>query len=162
MSVRIEDHDHGWEAMQRLLAEIGEMEVVVGIHADEASEIKVRAAANEYGTARIPERSFLRSTFDEQAGKLREAANRTINLILSGKYPVDTGLGRFGQFAESLVRSKVESNIPPPNAPATVKAKARQYKGKKRQAVIAGNKTLIDTGAMLQAIRYSVRRRGTT
>jgi hypothetical protein len=44
---------------------------------------------------------------------------------------------------EEAIKGKIKSNIPPPNSPATLVLKE-------------GNRTLIDTGLMLNSIEYEV------
>lgn len=103
---------------------------------------------NEFGTDKIPQRSFLRSTYDEQINKWRRFIETTIKSIL--KLDVAAPVkewDKLGHLAVGKVRQKLSSNIPPPNAPATVKKKGE------------GKTTLFDTGALLKAITYEVRRR---
>lgn len=169
---RVKDVDRGWKRIEAAINELEGLEVVVGIQSDEAGpetgfNMAALAATHEFGTdragksrkVRIPERSFLRSTFDEKRAEIEHAAQRTIALILDGRHTVQGGLGRFGQFVQLQIKAKVRSNIGPPNAISTIQRKIR---GKKARARALANKTLIDTGRMLGSITYAIRPKGTT
>jgi hypothetical protein len=166
----VRDVDRGWREIKRLIAELDDTEVVAGLMVGEGgadAELLEYAAANEFGAragrgrrVTIPERSFIRSTFDENEGAFTEAARRTVRLILDGQRSIHAGMSRLGAFVQAKIQAKIRSNLPPPNAPATIEAKIpRSAKGAKRRRAIAGNKTLIHTGRMLGAVTFVVRPR---
>lgn len=93
----------------------------------------------------IPERSFLRATFDQERGNIEIASQRTLDLILEGKYDVMTGLGRFGAFVQSRVQQKIQSTHSPANAPLTIRLKGSAH-------------PLISTGRFKNSIRYIIRK----
>ena len=100
----------------------------------------------------IPERSFLRKTADVNRVKIRDAGVRLVTKAAQnledgtlGPDGIDQMLGKWGAFTEGLVKRTVQKGVPPPNAPATIRAK--------RSA-----KPLIDTGQLVQSIRYGVKR----
>lgn len=99
---------------------------------------------NEYGTKHIPERSFIRSTVDEKTSEWNNYINdEIINKLLNDPSAnVDTSVRKLALMIEEDIRYKVDSNISPPNSPATIKKK----KDKAAQ-------TLIDTAVMRNSIK---------
>jgi len=135
----------------KILAEMAKLDgtyVDVGIHSDAGSTesgmaIAAYAAFNEYGTATIPERSFMRSTFDETVGALNELKRRLVGGVQDGRLTADRAASFLGEFHQRDIQRKIGSNVPPANAPSTIRMKG-------------SSSTLIDTGAMRQAVRYVV------
>lgn len=149
--------DRGWGALKKTLELIrssnGGAVVNVGFVGDKAhlAHAGTGLTNNEIGmvhefgspAAGIPERSFLRSTFDEQRPAYKELARKLCKAVIERKMTVVDALKILGLKAESDVRAKIRSHIPPPNSPATIAAK--------------GSSTpLIDTGQMIGAISSQV------
>jgi hypothetical protein len=70
MTKYVKDTDLGFKQLIAELQNAKNLEVVVGLQESEEKSadgvyVAEYAAANEYGTKKIPERSFMRSTFDE-------------------------------------------------------------------------------------------------
>ena len=101
------------------------------------------AAANEYGTADIPSRPFMRTTV---AGNGRTWAKNFAQLIRM-KRPIPQAMELIGTRIVEDIQATIKSSMPPPNSPETLKRK---------HAATAGKCTLIDTGAMFTAIDYEV------
>lgn len=95
-------------------------------------------------TVTIPERSFLRSSFDENVSKIQQDMNQQASLVMQGKSTVRRALGIVGIKHVDRVKMKISSNIQPPNSAATIAKKK-------------STKTLIDTGAMRNSVHYVVR-----
>lgn len=91
----------------------------------------------------IPERSFLRSAFDEHNREWTRFANEMIPRVLAGALSVDALFDRLGQRMVADVQAKIRSISSPPNAPIT-----RENKG--------SSNPLIDSGRMRQSITYKV------
>lgn len=148
MTVR--DIDRGWKRIRRQLPKFNGAAVLVGIQSDEAprddgTSMALVAAVNEFGTedGHIPERSFLRSTVDDNRTRYYRLARELHSDVLRGRFGIWRALSLVGQKAQADVQAKIASGVPPPNAPSTIERK--------------GSSTpLIDTGAMRQAIRYVV------
>lgn len=139
--------DKGWNRIRRELRRAAVQEVVVGIQQGEMNDgqaIAEYAAYNEFGTENIPERSFMRSTFDENLSGIKQDMDRRYSQVVEGKLTVDKALGLIGLRHQDQIKDKIGSNLPPPNAPATIEAKG-------------SSKTLIDTGAMKNSVHYLVR-----
>ncbi len=103
---------------------------------------------NEFGTedGRVPERSFIRSTHDEQKENWLKLTDKLRAKVMAGMMTVDQALGTMGLTIQSAIQKKILSNVPPPNKPSTIKAKTRA--GRK------GDKTLVNFGQLLQGITF--------
>jgi hypothetical protein len=112
--------------------------VDIGVFGEQDGEQVVIAAANEFGTDRagrghkvtIPQRSFLRSTMDDEKDTVRDAVDRAKVDVVTGKVEKKKFLGRLGLWFEGKVRAKVLAGGTPfiENAPST--AKAKQERGR--------------------------------
>ncbi len=126
--------------------------VSVGVHEgagsypDGQSVVEV-ALWNEYGTRTIPERSFLRSTVDENIPLLNSWREEMIGKVLHEGWTVHKALEAIGFRLQVLIQNKIKSNVPPPNAPSTVAHK-------KAEGVAPD--TLIETGLLLRSITFEV------
>lgn len=140
MAVNVSDKDKGWRKVVRSIGDMEQASVMVGVHDGEVAEY---AAYNEFGTKNIPERSFMRSAFDENLSKLTDFVGRLYGGVVDGKIEPDVALGLLGEQHQNQIKAKVRSNVPPPNAPSTVRRKG-------------SSKTLIDTRRMSQSIRWVV------
>lgn len=152
------DNDSG---MRRLLAGLEQLKnTSVDIGPDvgqENTKIQKYAAANEFGAEIkngfgkgvliiIPERSFIRSTFDNEdvINKVVKKFDRFFGMMVDGKSnPVDVMNG-IGDVMVSEIKSTITSNVPPVNSAFTIKRKGK------------GKGTLYDTGSMLKSITRKV------
>ena len=117
------------------------LEVRIGVLGDSSSELVTYAAANEFGTEKIPERSYLRATFVKQSA-LKRIGTAAAELVKPGVDPRDVlnivGVVGVGEVQEQIRRGEYQEL-----KPATIKAKG-------------SDKPLIDTGRLIQAISYEV------
>jgi hypothetical protein len=147
--------DSGPKKAQDLVKELKKLKtafVSIGVHeggkAYKTGESVVSVALwNEFGTERIPQRSFIRSTVDEHAPEINEWRAQAIEKIMAGRSTVDHELNAIGNRIQLLIQNKINSNVPPPNAAST---RAR----KKRNKVAP--RTLVDTGVLYESITYKV------
>lgn len=143
----VTDRDLGLKTFIRQLEVARTVEVAVGILAGDASngeQLVVRAVCNEYGTEDIPERSFMRTSFDENVGKIKSDMDQQAGLVMEGKSTVRSALATIGRRHQDRIKRKIGSNIQPPNHPETVRRKK-------------SSRTLIDKGEMLNGVHYVVR-----
>lgn len=140
---RFVDTDVGYRQIKRLLSDAKAVTVSVGIRGAENSDLAEYAAANEFGTDTIPERSFLRTTVDENAAKYVKVIGKGIKRVLAGQARLHDEFDRLGLRVVRDVKRKIRAIKDPPNAPATVARKGV-------------NNPLIDTGRMRQSIDYVV------
>lgn len=147
-SSRTTDRDLGWKRILRETRKAAVAEVVIGVQAGEVNDdsqlIAEYAAYNEFGTEKIPERSFMRSSFDENLPAIKADMDRRYGQVVDGSITARQALGLIGLRHQDQIKDKIDTNIPPPNAPATIEAKGSSH-------------TLIDTGAMKNSIHYIVR-----
>ena len=140
-------YDSGWKGVLKEVLDRGGVFVTVGIQdygdrKEEDAELSNAEIArlNEFGIG-VPERSFLRSTFDDNIEYFRkQAASFTAGAVL-GKWTPENAMALLGQRVVTKVKRKIRSNIPPGNAEST---KARKK----------SSRTLIDTSQMLNAVDY--------
>jgi phage gpG-like protein len=156
MSRAVTDRDLGYRALMRRLGELRDISVSVGVRGgqleggavlvdgDDEEDIVEIAAVHEFGSrdGRIPERSFLRSTADENVRKYERLLEKATERVVSGGAP-ELAFGMVGAIATGDVQRKIAAGVPPPLAPVTVKRK--------------GSSTpLIDTGRLRQSIDFVV------
>jgi hypothetical protein len=146
MVTRVRDTDRGYKDMRKRLALMRGSYTKVGIQVgsrtnDGITDLALVAAANEFGTETIPERSFMRSTFEEEREKLTAISYAEAQAILAGRKDVETSLDLMGLYLVGRIQAKIHSHPAPENAPATIARKNS-----------CG--TLIDSGQLVQSIRH--------
>ena len=148
LAKNVTDRDLGLKAFIRQLEEAKVVEVTVGIHENvinEGQSVAFYGAANEFGTRRgIPERSFMRSSFDENKHGISVVMGQQFAKVKRGEKTVRAALEHLGLYHKAQIQNKIRSNIQPGNDPQTIKRKK-------------SSRTLIDTGAMLNSVHYVVR-----
>ena len=93
----------------------------------------------------VPQRSFLRSTMDDNRTKYSGMISKVVGRAIDGSMSIDRGLGLVGAKASADVQRKIQSNIPPPLTQTTIDRKK-------------SSTALIDTGQLVQAISWQVSR----
>lgn len=136
------------KVLERLAAE--KKSLSVGIMAGKTNKetgepIAPYAFYNEYGTDRIPARSFMRSTIQEKEGQWVTGVSRLLSGNIGEPGVVEHALNALGRQMQGDIQAKIASNMPPPNAPKTIAKKG------------PGKNTLIDTSSMINAIEYEVK-----
>jgi phage gpG-like protein len=179
------DRDLGLKAIVEQLKEGATVRVgVLGSDAavtPEGSRLSMAqiATVHEFGSSdgKIPQRSFLRSTFDEKAKELEQLISRAIGKAIKspGSISVAQIVGLAGQRYLDLVKAKIRSKIDPPLSPRTlakrlqkIHADANTTQRKKRAAELqkqfdetstlpAESVTpLIDTGRLIGSLTTQV------
>ena len=91
--------------------------IVVGIVGDGVdSEVLKIAAAHEYGTDKLPERSFIRASFDADQDKLGSIVSGQVNKVLSGQISAHAAANAIGAQAAQLVQNFIDENrVKPPS-----------------------------------------------
>lgn len=167
--------DHGWQRIQRAAKSLATSKhfVKAGVLGSKAQEERDEAhVANggsqwepmtnvklalihEFGTkdGRIPERSFIRSSFRKHRRSYEALLARLIgDSVFAGKITFDVALGLVGQKMASDMRQGIRDFIPPPNAPSTLARKLALTRPGAKGAPIP----LIDTGRLLASITYGI------
>lgn len=157
--IKIKDTDLGFKKIVAELKTLGTKEVLIGIQegsktktivkggrkSKSGEDIAIYAAKNEFGTDTIPQRSFMRSAFDENIDFINAVIQNQYSKIVDGRNTVKQSLDLIGRTVEGLVKQKIRSIYLPPNSQATIKAKG-------------SSKPLIDFGNMINSVRYNVKR----
>jgi hypothetical protein len=136
---QVRDIDMGWRAWAAWFARQAKGgSVEVGIF---APDVAAYAAANEFGTSKIPERSFIRSTFDEERATLTRMMDAAALRAQTVLIPLADALIPAANHLRNAIIRKITSSPPPPNAPATVAAKGF-------------NAPLVNTGQLQRALTW--------
>lgn len=148
----VTDRDLGWKAIKRELERAKGREVAVGILQgsvdSEGTSIAEYAAYNEFGTDDVPSRPFMAMSFDENKADIEADFTRQSKAMVEGKRTADQALTIIGQKHAGRVQNVITGrDILPALAPSTIAAK----KG--------STKTLVDTGAMVNAVQIEIRGR---
>lgn len=180
MSTKLIDRDLGWKEFVQNVARMGDARVKVGVMDDgedypEGITVAEVAAINEFGTedGRIPERSFLRSTFDEKREELLVLAEMLTQRILFGKSTVEDAMNVLGATLASAIKKTIADGVDPPNAESTARRKAATGKTAKyfnkpaetlgdalaQVGALAAVKPLVDTGRLMGSITWAVEKK---
>ena len=152
MSVEIQFTDH-WRDLEKM-AKRHDPHVRVGVlgskggNAEHSSGITMveLAAIHEFGSPKnnIPQRSWIRSTFDDNAA-LAAFSVKIVAALLNGKIELDRALDMIGAFAATEIKKNVTQgeHIAPPLQPETIRRKK-------------STRPLVDTGRMINAVTWEV------
>lgn len=155
--VSVLDKDMGWNKITKEIKHFDNAFVKVGLQGDdiypETGESVVDVAYfNEFGTSSIPERPFMRQTYDKNLDKLNELTKKLVGDVEDTRVTTEAALGQLGAWYVAKIQDEIVNGNWMPNSPATIAAKER-----KRQS---GNnmepRPLIDTGRMRQSVTYEV------
>lgn len=147
----ITDRDMGYRDLLAALSTLAdEPYVTVGIHedvggyraAEDGATVAEYATYNEFGMG-VPERSFLRSTVDEEEDEIGRRMTRAITDQIDGRRPMRQGLARVGAYTVGKVKQKIRDLDTPPNAPATIAKKG-------------SDNPLIESGRMRNSVDFEV------
>lgn len=135
--VVVRDVDKGAKALIRMLGKRG-AHVTVGIHADDGAKTEKDSSRtvlevgtyNEFGTKRIPERSFIRGWFDFYDGQNRVTLTRLMQGVVQQATKrvekddlIMRAMNKLGVLFVAQVQQRMAQGIPPPNAESTVRRK---------------------------------------
>lgn len=143
----VTDKDLG---LQRFIAQLQvakRAEVVIGLQEGDTNggqSIAEYGAYNEYGTGDIPERSFMRTSFDENNRRISQDIATQYDLVKQGKKTVYAAFNWIGERHSTDIKDKIGSNIQPANSPITIARKG-------------SSATLIASGIMQKLVRHIVR-----
>lgn len=128
----------------RSLDKLKKKKITVGIHGDVGSDIFDRAVANEFGTSKIPERSFIRASYDKEKKNIEKDAKKLIEKVISREMTPNEALETLGDVAVGYVKEFAVDLRDPPNAPMTI-------------ALKGSSNPLVDSGQMIDiGIDYKI------
>ncbi|MEA0552956.1 hypothetical protein U1P98_04430 [Lysinibacillus irui] len=153
MGVRISSNNNIPRVIQSL-KDLKKYEIEVGVFGSNGAEYVMIAGVQEFGiTIRnergsivIPERSFLRTTFDDKNNEWFTFLKKQIEHVINGRINAQILCERLGAKMVGDIQEKLTDINSPPNAPATIAKKG-------------SSNPLIDTGGLRQRITYKVVRR---
>jgi hypothetical protein len=136
--------DLGFNALLARLRMMGVSALTVGIH-DDAGEagdgltVAQVAAFHEFGTVRVPERSFIRSTLDNQRTSIEARVRDITRSVISNRRRLTpkAALGILGLDLQRRIQETIRRGIPP-------------------SLVSREGTPLIDTGQLIQSITFKV------
>lgn len=156
MAAGVEDKDRGWDAIRSNVKRADGAVVAIGIQGPEAGAVVHDDTAlsnvelgviHEFGApgAGIPERSFIRSTFDAKVGEWTRLMVDVAEKIYDTPPAVPLRLLDItGQKVRADIINAINQGIPPALQQATIDAKG-------------SSKPLIDTGQLKGSITHKVR-----
>ena len=155
--VEVRDVDVGWSELRKGLAEIGGVEVKAGIIGDVAQQQHGNSgltnaelgAVHEFGGGNVPERSFLRSSFDANRPKYDDLLRKLEQAVYMNRAGVRGALDLLGSTMAADMRARIRAGIAPALAPATIARKTAL--GRKDPAL-----ALVDTRQLINAISSEV------
>lgn len=99
-----------FEKLKTACQEMSSKKIVVGIVGGADSEVLKIAHAHEYGDGKLPERSFVRASFDADQEKLAAIVTGQVNKVLSGKTSADAAANAIGAQAAQMVQNFIDDN----------------------------------------------------
>jgi hypothetical protein len=150
--VTVKDTDKGWKDLhRRLFSDGGKAAIEVGVFgAPGEAEHKGTPGLTvlqvgtfqEFGLG-VPERSFIRAYFDENAEALQKMSARLMASLIDGKRTRDQCLELLGLRMVAEIQKRIAAGISPPNAQSTIDRKK-------------SSTPLVDTGQLRSSISYRV------
>lgn len=165
---RVEDKDLGLNRIIRTLnKDLDGVVVKVGVQAKEKAArrgkdgsirttdqpLAVIAAIHEFGLDGMPQRSFMRSAYDENKPTIYAMVDNIANGAVKGM-SVGTAINQLGNNVQGMVQQKIVDGPFKPNSPATYKRK-KKYSSNGEEPI-----PLIDTGHLRHSIRYVIEKGG--
>lgn len=91
--------------------------IVVGIVGGAGSDVLKIAHAHEYGVpGKLPERSFIRASFDADKAKLGTLVDEQVSKVLAGQKSVEAAANAIGAQAAQMVQNFIDENrVKPPS-----------------------------------------------
>lgn len=157
MAGKITTRDRGLRRFQKRLKSLAKgVTVTVGVQGKEAEQsyddgtpVVVVAAVHEFGRedGSIPQRSYLRSTFDANRKKYERMIPSKARMVIKGGPTGKQVMFEIGETLREDVVKAIKAGIPPPLAPATIARKGSTL-------------PLVDWGILMAAISTVVREGG--
>lgn len=155
--------------LMKILKEVGSKSIKIGIFGADDSHILMIARVQEFGCdititekmrwwlhfnglyvkdttteIHIPERSFIRKTYDEKKGKIDTIVKDSLNELITFKIDINTFYDRIGTYLVGLTQETLTEVDSPPNHPFTLRRKAPK------------DNPLIDSGRLRESITFKV------
>ncbi|ADE87493.1 hypothetical protein [Deep-sea thermophilic phage D6E] len=167
MKVTIKDTNN-IDKITRNLQQLGGKQIKVGLFGKDDSELVMIGAVHEYGAEipvtpkmrawfaangyplrkettviKIPERSWLRSGYDENIDKIAKKIEKMVPDVIEGNVNPRLFMDAIGMEFAGLIQKKMRDLKDPPNSQMTIERKG-------------SDNPLIDTGRLVGSIRHTV------
>lgn len=144
--------DKGFDKYKKAIEELNSNQIRVGMFAKVGDKVLTKAIVNEFGTTKagknnnivIPERSFIRSTYNKQYKKVGKRFNQIFVSISKGNFNIIPKLKLIGLEQETETKKTITDMKTPENAPSTIAKKG-------------SSNPLIDTGEMRSKVSHEVK-----
>tara|TARA_R110000787_G_scaffold129434_2_gene241262 strand:- start:1146 stop:1613 length:468 start_codon:yes stop_codon:yes gene_type:complete len=144
--------DTGFTSYRAAFKELDSKKVAVGLFAKVGDEVLTKGVVNEFGTTKagknhdivIPERSFIRSTYNKNYKKVSRRFGQIAKSIGDGNFRVTDKLRLIGVEQEAAIKKTMVDLKIPPNAASTIAKKG-------------SSNPLIDTGETREKISSELR-----
>lgn len=149
------------DEFKRRVASIGESSVRVGVLGEKASAmadggpmtVGQVAVVHEFGTSRIPKRSFLREPIDRTREELDARMTALLMQVASGELELRQALDQIGLSLSASLADGIRKGLPvPPLKPETVRKRMRKD-GK------TSSTPLFNTGQLANSISHQIVKR---
>ena len=105
-----------FERLKSACVDLSGKKIYVGIVGSADSEVLKIAHAHEYGTEKLPERSFIRASFDADQDKLNGIVTAQVTKVLAGRTTADAAANAIGAQGAQLVQNYIDNNrVTPPS-----------------------------------------------
>ena len=140
-----ETHDKGKPITVLGIATINEFGLQIKITDKARNYLRAVGMPLKRGTSHIniPERSFIRSGYDDGKGKMMDRGETLLKKVINLELPVSAFFDALGEYAVGLIQEYLTDIRSPKNHPFTVARKG-------------SSNPLIDTGLLRQSIEYQV------
>jgi len=155
--------------LRRELADFGNMSVRVGVQGDADSDLLMIANVHEYGCTikvtpkmraylhyqglhmkpdtaaiNIPERSFIRASYDAGQMELQKIIDNALNKVISGDKTAQEAMEEIGLLASQWTQDYINNGyVYPPDKPYTLGNKSQET-------------TLVDSGRLVGSITFKI------
>lgn len=168
--------DKGWKKLKLELEKLQRTSVKVGVlssaepypaeDGEGPKTVAQIASINEFGSPKqnIPERPFMRQSFDKNIQKLSDFKEKAIYQVIDLKTNSMIAANKLGIFFKGIIQKEIASGDFKPNSPYTVAKKTRTNNkktayskvSKSFKGSVSNTKPLIDTGHLRSSINYEV------
>lgn len=137
--------DNNVPELLRRMEMISNKGIQVGILGDADGELLLYASVHEFGapSINVPERSFIRSTFDDKESEIEKVVEDMLVSYVEGDIDFDSCMDAIGEYLVGLIQTTIRDMASPPLLQATIDAKG-------------SSGVLVDSGLMLDSIDYKV------
>lgn len=169
MRVRKKVSKDNIKRLEKILKELESKTLKVGIFGKDDSKLLMIATVNEFGCQikvtdkmraylhyhglhlkqdteyiNIPERSYMRKTFDEKKNKIDKMIQLSLKELITFQIDIDTFYNRLGTYLVSLIQETLTEVKTPPNHPYTLEQKEPK------------TNPLINTGRLRESISFKI------